>query len=613
MCGIAGWVQWDADLTREAATLEAMCEPLSCRGPDDKGAWLSPHAAVGHRRLVVVDPAGGAQPMTLRREGQTLVLTYNGELYNTAELRAELEARGHAFRGHSDTEVLLAAYAEWGPDCLPRLNGIFAFGVWDEARQHLFLARDRLGVKPLFFAERPGLFLFASELKALLAHPVVEPVVDREGLAEVLVMGPARTPGHGVFRGVAELKPGCWLALDQDGLRTGTYWRLESRPHPHDLETTARRVHDLLEDTVQRQLVSDVPVCTLLSGGLDSSALTAFAAAAYRREGRALRTFSVDYVGNDRHFHPDDFQPTPDAPWVRRVSGFLGTDHREVLIDTARLVDALTAAVRARDLPGMADVDASLYLFSREIKREATVALSGECADEVFGGYPWFRREEDIRSDTFPWARRLETRLRLLAPEVVAELKPQAYLERRYREALTEVPRLPGEEPGEARMREIMYLTLTRWMPVLLDRKDRMSMAVGLEVRVPYCDHRLVEYVWNIPWSMKRAGGVEKGILRRALRGVLPPDVLERRKSPYPKTHNPDYLEAVRGWLLDVLADPGAPILALIDRKAVTGLARDDTPDLDVPFFGQLMRLPQLFAYLVQVDSWMREYRVTLA
>jgi len=612
MCGIAGWIHWGADLTRETALLEAMCEPLACRGPDERGAWLSPHAALGHRRLAVIDPAGGAQPMVLRQGEDTLVITYNGELYNTADLRAELVSLGRTFHGRSDTEVLLAAFAPWGIGCLERLNGIFAFAVWSERDQRLFLARDRLGVKPLFFCERRGLFLFASELKALLAHPAVEAEVDSEGLAEVLVLGPARTPGHGVFRGIKELRPGTWLQYDRTGLRAGTYWRLESRPHRHDLDETVRQVRELLEDAAERQLVSDAPICAMLSGGLDSSGLAALAARALQKEGRRLRTFSIEYAGNETFFRPDEFQPTSDGPFVRRVSAFLGTDHREVLIQTDDLVAALPAAMAARDLPGMADVDAALYLFSNEIRKEAKVAISGECADEVFGGYPWFRRAEDVNSATFPWARRLETRLAILAPEVVAELKPQAYLEQRYREALEEVPRLDGEEPHEARMREILYLTLTRWMPVLLDRSDRMSMAVGLEIRVPYCDHRLVEYVWNVPWAFKSAGGVEKGLLRRALRGLLPDDVLERRKSPFPKTHNPAYLAAVRRWLLDILSDRSSPLLPLVNRKLLVKLAQDGARDLDVPFFGQLMRLPQLLAYLIQVDQWLRRYRVQL-
>ncbi|BDG59563.1 asparagine synthase (glutamine-hydrolyzing) [Caldinitratiruptor microaerophilus] len=613
MCGIAGWIDWEADLTRAGPVAEALRESLRHRGPDDAGTWLSPRAAIVHRRLTVVDPEGGAQPMVKTLGGRTYVITYNGELYNTADLREQLEAAGHRFRGYSDTEVLLTAFIEWGPACVHRLNGIFAFGIWSEADQSLFLARDRLGVKPLFFAQRGTAFLFASELKALLAHPAVRPEVGAEGLAEVLVMGPGRTPGHGVFRGIHELKPGHWLRLDRGGVHVARYWALQSRPHEDDLHTTARRVRELLQDTVERQLVSDVPVCTLLSGGIDSSAVTAFAAAAFAREGRApIRTFSTDYAGNDRHFRPTAFQPGADTPWVRRVSAFLRTDHREVVVDTPDLADALVPATRARDLPGMADVDASLLLFSREIKKEATVALSGEAADEIFGGYPWFRMEDALSAPTFPWMRMTRERARFLAPEVREWIRPEEYVDRRYREALDEVPRLPGEGPREARLREIAYLSITRFMPTLLDRKDRMSMAVGLEVRVPYCDHRLVEYVWNIPWDMKMADGMEKGILRRALRGVLPDDVLERRKSPYPKTHDPAYLELVRDRALRLLDDPGSPLRSLFDAEAVRDLARSAQASSNLPWYGQLMSGPQFFAYLIQVDAWMREYRVVI-
>lgn len=379
MCGIAGWIDWEVDLTQQRPLVEAMREALACRGPDEAGTWLSPRAALAHRRLVVVDPASGRQPMIRQRGGRTCVITYNGELYNTPALRRELQARGHSFQGYGDTEALLLAFVEWGPACVERLNGIFAFAIWSEADQSLFLARDRLGVKPLFYTQRGSAFLFASELKALLAHPAVEPVVDAEGLAEIFILGPARTPGHGVFKGVLELKPGHWLLHSRRGTRIHRYWALKSRPHTDDLPTTVDRVRRLLRDTVERQLVADVPVCTLLSGGVDSSAITALAVQAFRREGRGpIRTFSVDYAHNDLYFRPGEFQPDADAPWVKRVSTLFGTRHRTVTIGTSDLVDALTAAVRARDLPGMADVDASLYLLSREIKKETTVALSGE-------------------------------------------------------------------------------------------------------------------------------------------------------------------------------------------------------------------------------------------
>ncbi|MEW5897968.1 MAG: asparagine synthase (glutamine-hydrolyzing) [Bacillota bacterium] len=613
MCGITGWIDWEVDLTKARTVLEEMAQTLSCRGPDDSGFWLSPRAALAHRRLVVIDPKGGSQPMVRRRGEREYVITYNGELYNTSELRRELAARGHKFFGHSDTEVLLNAYIEWGTDCVERLNGIFAFAVWSAGDQRLFLARDRLGVKPLFYAQRGSSFLFGSEPKSLLVHPAIPAEVDAVGLAEIFLIGPARTPGQGIFRGLQELKPGHWLVYDRRGVQICQYWSLESKPHLDDLPATAGKIRQLLEDVVKRQLVSDVPLCTLLSGGLDSSAITAFAARELVRAGSGpLVTYSVDYVDNDRHFRPNCFQPSADAPWAPKIASFFGTRHRAVFLDTPELVDALPVALRARDFPGMVDIDASLYLFSRAVKRGATVALAGECADEIFGGYPWCRDWEASPNGTFPWLRLIRERTRLLSPELLSYVHPEEYLADRYREALAEVPLLPGESKFEARMRQILYLNITRWMPVLLDRMDRMSMAAGLEVRVPFCDHRLVEYAWNIPWAMKNCDGREKGILRRALAGVLPADLLARRKSPYPKTHNPTYREAVRTWLRRILADPAAPLRRLVNAGFVHELLQSDAIAFDPAWFGQLMGGAQLFAYLIQVDTWLREYRVRL-
>jgi len=550
----------------------------------------------------------------IRKVGKSsYIIIYNGELYNTPELRKELEQRGHTFSGHSDTEVLLASYIEWGKDCLPRLNGIFAFAVWDDLRQRLFLARDRLGVKPLFYTQRGSSFLFASELKALLANPLVKPVLDAEGLAEVFVMGPSRTPGHGIFKGVSELKPGCFIHADKRGVvQEKRYWSLESRAHEDDLETTIAKVRHLVEDSVKRQLVADVPVATFLSGGVDSTALTAIAASAFALDGRGtLHTYSIDYAENDRYFQQSLFQPNADAPWAKLASEKIGTIHHGILIDSAELAAALSDAVKARDLPGMADVDSSLLLFCREVKKDVTVVLSGECADEVFGGYPWFTHREEYTAETFPWIRNIDARMKLLSPETVFVLRPHEYLRERYQQALWEVPRLMGEDALEARMREMFYLNITRFMPTLLDRKDRMSMAVGLEARVPFCDHRLVEYVWNIPWSMKYYGGREKAVLRLALNGLVPEEVLNRKKSPYPKTHHPAYLAAVRERVLSILADSEAPLNRLIDYEAVRAFAASEEAAVKFPWFGQLMGGPQLLAFLTQVNSWLRDYKVS--
>lgn len=613
MCGIVGWIDWEQKLSDKTDILAAMVETQAARGPDGQGFYIIPQAALGHRRLSVIDPIGGVQPMIRYRGEQKFVITYNGELYNMPELRTELEARGHVFTTRCDTEVLLVSYMEWGAECVKKLNGIYAFGVWDEARQTLFLARDRIGVKPLFYAERGSNFIFASELKALLANPLVEPEIDEEGLAEVFMIGPARTPGHGVFRGVHELKPGYYMIYNKQGKHIKQYWALESKPHTDDFITTTAKVRELLTDAAQRQLVSDVPICTLLSGGLDSSILTALAALANKESGLGkLATYSVDYVDNDMYFKANGFQPNSDAPWVTRVANYFDTCHHRVVLDTPELAESLRAAMEARDLPGMADIDTSLYLFCREIKQGATVALSGECADEIFGGYPWFQREEMINAATFPWSPQPELRIPWLRREIEHKIKPLAYVRRRYQEAVTEVPPLAGEDKQSARMREIFYLSLTRFMPTLLDRKDRMSMAFGLEVRVPFCDHRIVEYVWNVPWAMKNANNREKGLLRCALEGILPEDVLWRKKSPYPKTHNPSYTKAVVSEALMLLSQPSSPLKDVVALEKLTEIAQTDLSASHIPWFGQLMSGAQLFAYLIQAEHWMRHYKVKI-
>jgi asparagine synthase (glutamine-hydrolysing) len=612
MCGIAGWIDWEVNLTKQRPILAAMRDTLAPRGPDGEGMWQSVSAAFVHRILSVMDPANGAQPMIRSKGKNNYILTYNGELYNMPELRCELASRGYTFKTSCDTEVLLIAFIEWGPSCVERFNGIFAFGIWDETEQSLFLARDRVGVKPLFYAERDSAFLFGSELKTLLAHPSVQPEIDAEGLGEIFCMGPSRTPGHGVFRDILELKPGHSLIHNRNGTRVYQYWSLISKPHTDNLETTIVQVRQLLEDTVQRQIVADVPVCTLLSGGLDSSALSAFAAQAYAKNGwGALNTYSIDYVDNNIHFKPSLFQPNEDAPWIERVSQHFGTIHHHVLVDTPELVEYLTPAMEARDLPGMADIDSSLYLFCRRIKKDATVAVSGECADEIFGGYPWFHKPEALSANTFPWLRMISERARILSPEAREYIRPEEYVNDRYQQAINEVPRLSGESKQEARMREMFYLNITRFMATLLDRKDRMSMAVGLEVRVPFCDHRLLEYVWNVPWEMKYCEKREKGLLRRALVGVLPEDVLWRQKSPYPKTHNPAYLAATQKGILNILSDSTSPLLPLIDVDTVQEIALTGA-NTNIPYFGQLMSTPQLFAYLMQTDAWLRKYKVVI-
>ncbi|HEX3029568.1 MAG TPA: asparagine synthase (glutamine-hydrolyzing) [Clostridia bacterium] len=612
MCGIAGWIDFNSNLNFKGSVMTAMADALSKRGPDASGLWMSEHAAFSHRRLSVVDPVGGSQPMTMEYGGFKYIITYNGELYNTLDLKRELQLKGHKFMTTSDTEVLLVSYIEWGPFCIERFNGIFAFGIWDEKEQRLFLGRDRFGVKPLFYAIREGSLIFASELKALLIHPLIEPEVDSEGLAEILALGPARTPGNGVYKNVHEVKPAHCLTYGKDGLSINSYWGLQSHPHTDSPADTIEMVRYLVEDTIERQLVADVPICTFLSGGLDSSAITAIAANHFRKTGKGqLHTFSIDYADNSKYFISSSFQPDSDAPWVKLMSEHFDTIHHNITIDTPMLIEALTQATRARDLPGMADVDSSLLLFCHEIKKSHVVSLSGECADEVFGGYPWFYKEDALNSNTFPWSSSLDERTKVLNKDLINYINPAGYVQKRYEETLAEVPRLIREDFHEARRREMFYLNIYWFMANLLDRKDRMSMANGLEVRVPFCDHRLVQYVWNIPWSLKSMGGREKGILRKALEGILPQPIIERKKSPYPKTHNPDYEQGVSKWLKEIINDPGSPLLPIINKKAVKAMMEGKS-DYGKPWFGQLMAAPQMYAYLIQIDIWLRENKVCI-
>ena len=606
MCGIAGEICLRGGLAaRERPDYAAMWDSLAPRGPDQRGAYYSDRAVLLHRRLCVVDPVNGRQPMRLERNGRELILAYNGELYNTPEIRRALRLCGHRFEGHSDTEVVLHAFDEWGERCLNRFNGIYAFAVWEPKANRLFLARDRMGVKPLFYAQKGDRFLFGSEIKALLAHPDMEPVVSREGLLEVLLIGPGRTPGAGVFRDVRELEPGHAAWLDETGFHPYAYWQLKDRAHTESVADTVAHVRHLVTDAIRRQLVSDVPVGTFLSGGLDSSLISAVAA----KELPQLRTYSVDYVDNDRYFQASHFTPGSDNHYIDVMNDYLRVPNTRVVLNTKELADALYDAVRARDLPGMADVDSSFLLFSRRVKHTSTVVLSGECADEIFGGYPWYRDPDVRRRAGFPWAQSTDYRASFIRARWLKGVDAAEFVDSRYRDTLSRCPLLPQTQGDDRRIREMTMLNMRWFMQTLLDRKDRMSMACGLEVRVPFCDHRIAEYMYGVPWAMKDLNGMEKGLLREAAKGLLPDEVRLRKKSPYPKTHHPAYLAEVSRRLRGVIADPDSPIHDVIRTEKLAELLNDQR---SVPWYGQLMTTPQTIAFFLQLNYWLQQYRVRL-
>lgn len=610
MCGIAGQVSFTENLMKYKDSYRKMSETLRDRGPDQNGEYITSYAALVHRRLAVVDIENGIQPMIYSYNNEKYILIYNGELYNTEEIRNELIKKGERFKGHSDTEVVLKAYVHFGEYAVNLFNGIYAFAIWKENKKELFFARDRMGVKPFFYTENKNGFIFGSEIKALLAHETVNAEMDINSLAEIMLIGPGRTPGCGVFKGISELKPGYCGSYGSKGLKIRPYWQLTYKENNDSLENAIENVHFLVTDSIKRQLVSDVPVCTFLSGGLDSSLISSVANSFFKEKGEILRTFSVDYKDNDKYFKKSKFQPNSDPYFIDVISDYLQCEHHWLIIDTPELVSSLYSAVDARDLPGMADVDASMLLLCAEIKKYGTVALSGECADEIFGGYPWYR-DKDIRMiDGFPWAQSTKYRFSFLKDEFKEHIRAEEYVYSRYENTVRHTDKPDTINPVDSRMLEMMKLNTDWFMQTLLDRKDRMSMYSSLEVRVPFCDHRIVEYLYSLPWSYKDYNSFEKGLLRKASEGLLPEEVLWRKKSPYPKTHHPEYLEQVKKILTEIIDSKDEPIHRFIKKDKLTELTYTNKAQ---PWYGQLMTTPQTIAYFIQFNYWLKKYNVNFS
>lgn len=608
-----GIADFKKNISSQKNVLEQINSTLSKRGPDEDGYYVTEHVAMAHKRLIVIDPKGGKQPMVNTYHENEYAMVYNGQIYNTKELRKTLEESGFEFDTHSDTEVLLKSYIHYGNDVVNHLNGIFAFAIWNTKKKELFLARDHFGVKPLFYTILDGTLIFASEIKALFEYPGIEKVIDKQGISELLGIGPAHTPGNTVFKNIFEIKPAHFAIYNKSGLHFDRYWKLQSKPHTDSFGTTCEKISYLLDDSIQKQLVSDMPLCVMLSGGLDSSIITAYASNYCRKNGLPpLDTFSVDYVDNDKNFVKSDFQPNSDNYYIDLMVNKFKTNHHKVVIDTPELADTLEDAMIARDCPGMADVDSSFLLFCKNIKKEFTVSLSGECSDEIFAGYPWFFREDALNSGTFPWSIAIQERQNLLNPSIAKEVNLKEYIDFRYNESINDIDLLDSDDKETTEKKKISHLTVNWFMQTLLDRADRASMYNGLEIRVPFCDYRLVEYMWNIPWNIKALAGREKGLLRYVVRDLLPNEIVDRKKSPYPKTHNPTYLAKVKEMLSKIMQQPDAPINNLLNRTYILDILNTDGKSFTRPWFGQLMTGPQLMAYLCQVNMWLEKYQPKL-
>lgn len=603
MCGIAGILSSDIDLRGEKLLVEKMGKTLKKRGPDAAGIYLTPKVALVHRRLSVIDVENGAQPMHFGK----YVIVYNGEIYNTDEVRNELEGFGYRFDTHCDTEVVLKAYDKWGNESVKKLNGIFAYAIYDKKENSLFACRDRIGVKPFFYNKTKNTFSFASKIDTLLCQPYVKSRVDEEGLYEIFMLGPAKTIGKAIFKDICELPPAFCLTYKNGEIKTYPYWKLKANEFDENEEEAVEHTYLLVKDSIERQLVSDVPLATFLSGGLDSSIISKIASDKYKESGKTLDTYSVDYTDNDKYFKKSQFQPNKDSDYIDVISSYIGSNHHNIVLNNVDVANALEEAVIERGVPGFVDIDSSLMLFCKEVKKDFTVCLSGECADEIFAGYPWYHKKEILFENVFPWARNTNIRQRILKNGFLSD--GEEYLQSAYKNTLKNISYLESDDKINKRMREMFVLNLNWFMQTLLARKDNMSMASSLEVRVPFCDYRLVEYAYNMPWNIKALDGREKGILRKAFENDLPKEIAWRKKSPYPKTHNPAYFARVKELLAIALTDKSTPLMDWIDIDNLYLLLRN--PDsLPEPWYGQLMGIPQIAAYIYQIYAWIKHYNV---
>ncbi|WP_075680606.1 asparagine synthase (glutamine-hydrolyzing) [Roseburia sp. 831b] len=621
MSSIAGFFHPFMDFTKENGSyttiLKQMSATLLHRGPDEQHFYYAPHAFLNHNRLscgLNQDSGKGSLtyetlPATKKFKDNHLTIAYDGAIYNFNELTQSLRRDGVETKGLSDAELLLCAFIRYGTDFVQKLNGGFSIVIYDEKKNQLFLFRDPLGIKPLFYTLTDKTLVFSSELKGLFCHPAITPVVDLNGLNEIFSIGPAKTPGCGVFSDIYEIKPGHFLAYGPSKLYDECYFRFSSDLSSDCYEDALENVSYLVKDAVIRQMEGDAPLSCFLSGGLDSSVVTSICA--HQHPDENIRTYSFDFKGNDQNFKANSFQPSLDAPFVQEMVDYLHTNHTRFECNSALQVDLLSASVAAHDLPCMADIDASLLYFCKLAAKDSRIVLTGECADELFCGYPWYHKKEMYEADTFPWSLDFSPRQLLLKDSFMGKLDGASYLEQTYQNACGELL-FADDLSKEQRLHQKTFFLTVRWfMQTLLDRMDRAAAQTGLDARVPFADLRIAKYLFGLPYEFKTKDGEVKHLLRAAFASILPPSVCQRKKSPYPKTYDPGYEALLANRLKSVISNPNSPLLEFVEPKKVLAFCQNPK-DYGKPWYGQLMAGPQLMAYYLQINEWIEKYQVQL-
>lgn len=531
-------------------------------------------------------------------EGRQIAMAY-GRIRNRDALLRRLNADDSI----SNSQLVLLAYRKWGTGYPKWIEGPAMTCAMDTSSDTMVLSRDRMGESAVFYSlGEDGRTVFSDHPDSLLKSASANPIVDREGMCELFGLGPARTPGRTPLRDIRTLPPGCVLIGEDGKTEIRAYYALPVREHRENEADTIRHTRELLDQAVVEVL--PLKPGAMLSGGLDSTALTALMC---EKMGE-VQTFSVDYRDNDEDFRPNAFRPERDAPYITMAVEALKTNHHMFILEQASLADALDKAVSVRGFPGMADIDTSLMLFAGQIAKFNHNVVSGECGDEVFGGYPWFRSAVPMTENAFPWSGSVDLRESILRPEIQKKLDLRDYVRQAVRDS-EQRTHIEGDD-SESRLRRMQLMCFEFFMANLQERATRMCGYQGVKVLTPLCDDRLVEYVFNVPWKLKFKGGIEKGLFRAAVRDLLPPELNRRKKSPYPKTCSPIYTEIIRGLTTAMLTDREAPILEWIDVERVRSIAQSVLDPVETPWYGQLMAGPQMLAYLWQVNVWMRDRNI---
>lgn len=552
----------------------------------------------------------GETKLTKTLDDNTYDILFNGRLYN----RNEIVIGNENANSISDAELALLTYIKYGYDAFEIIDGSFSLAIYDYSRNILILARDRLGTLPLYYTNNinQSTFIFSTRISNIFEKYNIKATVGKDELCEIFGLGPAHSPGKTFFKDICEVLPGHYMTIQNGKVIDKKYWDLTTFNIDDSLEQSILKSKMLVKESLERQLDTPKTVSAMLSGGLDSSVLTYLA----KEKNNNLNTYSIDFEGNSDNFEGNAYQPTRDSDFIKIMVDKLATKHTTLTFSTQELFNSLKESMLAREMPGMADVDSSMLVFLKKIKEcGCDTILSGECSDEIFGGYPWYYKEHLINTDGFPWSKSLEIRKNILNEKLVSN----SYLEQYIMNALENTSRdvvYNSSDKFENTFRRTCYNTIKWFMNTLVERTARMAATVGVEVRIPFADYRLFDYVYNVSAKYKLGlvndnnVPIEKYLLRKAFENELPNDIVYRKKSPFPKTYDPKYLEMLEQEIKNIINKSSSPILQIINVKYLYEILDTHGENLKENWFGQLMTYPQTLAYLIQVNMWLEEYNV---